>query len=324
MLHSLDAVAAKKKRKQSLAEGIRRINHSAPPAAPLAPADSAVAEMESPIHMIPLNEVLDMGSVPLEARPPETRVMRGSTSKKRKKLTARHASTTPLAHQNQQPLQSTTAPQTQPFHDMVMAFDAAASQLRHFDQSSSNKEQVYMAIGRFLYDANPLYELLKNVVEEVGEKNVVQCIDGMLEDFSKVGAINEIICNAKAITGFIYNSAFALNLMKRHLHGKDLLVPAETRAAMNFVTLKNMQQHKAKAFDPVSVDNIDIVDDWVVDRSALVSGQAEQSNWTEINQPVNNITSMGPSDDDEFESFIEGVDDEIIQGASRGTQEDDE
>lgn len=66
------------------------------------------------------------------------------------------------------------------------------------------------------------------------------------------------------------------------------------------------QQHKTKAFDPVSVDNINIVDDWVVDRSALISGQAEQSNWMEINQPVNNITSMGPSDDDEFESFIEG------------------
>ncbi|XP_052148295.1 uncharacterized protein LOC127767110 [Oryza glaberrima] len=713
MLHSLDAVAAKKKRKQSLAEGIRRITHSAPAAAasasPPAPADAA--EMESPIHMIPLNEVLDLGSVPLEETPPETREMKGSISKKRKKLAARQASTAPLAHQNQQPLQSTPAGLTQPFHQMVVAFDSAASQLRHFDQPGSNKEQVYMAIGRFLYDAgvsleavnsvyfqpmleavasaggkpeafsyhdfrgsilkksldevtaqlefykgswtrtgctlladewttdrgrtlinfsvycpegtmflksvdatdivvssDSLYELLKNVVEEVGEKNVVQvitnnseihavagkrlcetfptlfwsqcsfqCIDGMLEDFSKVGAINEIICNAKVITGFIYNSAFAFNLMKRHLHGKDLLVPAETRAAMNFVTLKNMynlkdsleamissdewihyllpkkpggvevtnlignlqfwsscaavvriteplvhllklvgsnkrpsmgyvyaglyqakaaikkelvrkndymaywdiidwrwnkdaprplhlagfflnplffdgvrggtsseifsgmldcierlvsdvkiqdkiqkelnvyrseaagdfrrqmairarrtlppaewwytyggacpnltrlavrilsqtcsakgcdrrhisfeqihdqrmnlferqrmhhltfvqynlrlqhrQQHKTKAFDPVSVDNIDIVDDWVVDRSALISGQAEQSNWTEINQPVNNITSMGPSDDDEFESFIEGVDDKMIQGASRGTQEDDE
>ncbi|CAM0877446.1 unnamed protein product [Alopecurus aequalis] len=456
--------------------------------------------------------------------------------------------------------------------------------------------------------SDALYELLKSVVEEVGHENVVQvitrnsevhaaagnmlgetfptlfwspcsflCIDGMLEDFSKVKAVSDIIGHAKAITGFIYNNAVALSLMNKYLHGKDLLVPAETRAAMNFVTLKNMyslkedllamvnsdewiynlcvvpknlggvetsnivnnlqiwsswavvvrateplvhllklvssnkrpamgyvyaglyqakaaikkelmrksdympywniidqrwdkhlprplhsagfflnplffdgirgdisngifsgmldcierlvsdvkiqdkiqkevnmyrkealgdfrrqiairarrtlppaewwytyggacpnltrlavrilsqtcsakgcdqthipfeqihdqrmnnferqrirhltfvqcnlrlqhrQQHKAKAFDPVSVDNIDIVDDWVVDRSAMSSGPTEQPNWMEISQPLNWVSPTGLGD--EFESFIEGVDDEMIQGASRGTQDDDD
>uniref|UniRef100_A0ACD6A2H7 Uncharacterized protein n=1 Tax=Avena sativa TaxID=4498 RepID=A0ACD6A2H7_AVESA len=453
-----------------------------------------------------------------------------------------------------------------------------------------------------------LYELLKSVVEEVGEGNVVQvitknsevhaaagkllgetfptlfwcpcsflCIDGMLEDFSNVKAVSDIIGHAKVITGFIYNNAVALSLMKKYLHGKDLLVPAETRAAMNFVTLKNMyslredlqamvnsdewiyslcvlpknlggvetsnivnnlqvwsswavvvrateslvhllklvssnkrpamgyvyaglykakaaikkelvrksdympywniidqrwdkhmprplhsagfflnplffdgirgdisngifsgmldcierlvsdvkiqdkiqmelnmyrkealgdfrrqiairarhtlppaewwytyggacpnltrlavrilsqtcsakgcdrthipfeqihdhrmnnferqrthdltfvqcnlrlqrrQQDKAKAFDPVSVDNIDIVDDWVVDRSAPLPEPTEQPNWMEINQPFNYVASAGPGD--EFESFIEGLDDEMIRGASQGTQDDDD
>jgi hypothetical protein len=123
--------------------------------------------------------------------------------------------------------------------------------------------------------SDALYELLKSVVEEVGEINVVQvitvnsevhaaagqmlgetfptlfwspcsfqCIDGMLEDFSNVKAVSDIIGHAKAITGFIYNNAVALTLMKKYLHGKDLLVPAETRAAMNFVTLKNMYSLK--------------------------------------------------------------------------------
>ncbi|KAM0865845.1 hypothetical protein ACQ4PT_043019 [Festuca glaucescens] len=454
--------------------------------------------------------------------------------------------------------------------------------------------------------SDTLYELLKSVVEEVGEINVVQvitknsevhaaagkmlgetfptlfwspcsflCIDGMLEDFSKVKAVSDIIGHAKAITGFIYNNAVALSLMKKYLHGKDLIVPAETRAAMNFVTLKNMytlkedlqamvnsdewiyslcvlpknpggvetsnivnnlqvwsswavvvrateplvhllklvdsnkrpamgyvyaglyqakaaikkelvrksdympywniidqrwdkqmprplhsagfflnplffdgirgdisnqifsgmldcierlvsdvkiqdkiqkelnmyrkdtvgdfrrqiairarrtlppaewwytyggacpnltrlavrilsqtcsakgcdrthipfeqihdqrmnnferqrirhltfvqcnlrlqhrQQYKAKAFDPISVDNIDIVDDWLVDRSALSSGPTEQRNWMDINQPFNWVAGLG----DEFESFIEGVADEIVQGASQGTQDDDD
>uniref|UniRef100_A0A0A9F590 BED-type domain-containing protein n=1 Tax=Arundo donax TaxID=35708 RepID=A0A0A9F590_ARUDO len=454
--------------------------------------------------------------------------------------------------------------------------------------------------------SDALFELLKSIVEEVGEKKVIQvitsnteihaaagkrlgetfptlfwspctfqCIDGMLEDFSKSGAINEIIGNAKAIMGFVYNSAFALNLMKKYLNGKDLLVPAETRAATSFVTLKNMyslketlqamvnsdewihyllpkkggievsnlvsnmqfwsscaaviriteplvhllklvgsnkrpamgyvyaglyqakaaikkelvrkndymaywniidwrwdnhtprplhsagfflnplffdgirgdisngifsgmldcierlvsdvkiqdkiqrelnmyrseaagdfrrqmavrsrrtlppaewwytyggtcpnltrlavrilsqtcsakgcdrshipfeqihdeslssferqrmhhltfvqynlrlqqrQQRKAKAFDPVSVDYIDIVDDWVMDRTALFPGPAEQPNWMEIIQPVIRTTSWEPNED-EFESFIEGVDDEMIQGAAQGIQEDDD
>jgi len=78
-----------------------------------------------------------------------------------------------------------------------------------------------------------------------------------------------------------------------------------------------------KTFDPVSVDHIDIVDDWVLDRPALFSGLAEQPNWMEINQSVSRITAREPNED-EFESFIEGVDDEMIQGAAQGIEEDDD
>ncbi|XP_062212864.1 uncharacterized protein LOC133913667 isoform X2 [Phragmites australis] len=683
MLRSLDAVAAKKMhRKLSSSLASHDIKRFANAGAETADATPPFAgETESPIHMIPLNEVLDFEPVPLEERPPESTETRtrGSVSKKKRKAA------------------------------VVMAVDAVAPTSGPFGSAALDKEQVCMAIGRFLYDAgvpleavnsvyfqpmleaiasaggrpealsyhdfrgrilkkslddvtaqleffkgswtrtgctvladewttdkgrtlinfsvycpegtmflksvdatgivassDALFELLKNIVEEVGKKKVVQvitnnseihaaagkkldetfptlfwspctfqCIDGMLEDFSKVGAISEIIGNAKAITGFVYNSTFALNLMKKYLHGKDLLVPAETRAAMNFVTLKNMysvketlqamvnsdewihfllpkkggievsnlvsslqfwsscaavvriteplvhllklvssnkrpamgyvyaglyqakaaikkelvskndymaywniidwrwdnhtprplhsagfflnplffdgirgdisngifsgmldcierlvsdvkiqdkiqrelnmyrseaagdfrrqmavrsrrtlppaewwytyggacpnltrlavrilsqtcsargcdrtfipfeqihderlnnferqrmhhltfvqynlrlqqrQQRKAKAFDPVSVDYIDIVDEWVVDRAALFPSPAEQPNWMEINQPVIRITSREPNED-EFESFTEGVDDEMIQRAAQGIQEDDD
>ncbi|KAL6638166.1 hypothetical protein ACP70R_025738 [Stipagrostis hirtigluma subsp. patula] len=717
MLRSLDAVAAKKKRKLSLTGDVRRFAHADAPSASNGTAATAAqlggSGTESPIHMIPLNEVLDFDPVPLEERPPESSEMRmrGTVGKKKRKAAASHAFTPPLGpHAQQPPLQPTTpAPQANALQQVVMAVDSVTHTSGPFGSAGLDKEQVCMAIGRFLYDAgvpleavnsvyfqpmleaiasaggrpevlsyhdfrgrilkkslddvtaqlefykgswtrtgcsvladewmtdkgrtlinfsvycpegtmflksvdatgivtspDALHELLKSIVEEVGEKNVVQvitnnseihavagkrlgetfptlfwspctfqCIDGMLEDFSKVGAISEIIGNAKAITGFVYNSAFALNLMKKYLHGKDLLVPAETRSAMNFVTLKNMyslkealqamvnsdewihflmpkkggievsnlvsnlqfwsscaavvriteplvhllklvgsnkrpamgyvyaglyqakaairkelvrkndymaywniidwrwdnhtprplhsagfflnplffdgirgeissgifsgmldcierlvsdvkiqdkiqrelnmyrseaagdfrrqmavrsrrtlppaewwytyggacpnltrlavrilsqtcsargcdrthipfeqihdermnsferqrmhyltfvqynlrlqqrQQRKVKAFDPISVDYIDIVDDWVVDRSALFSGPAEQPNWMEINQPVSRITSREPNED-EFESFIEGVDDEMIQGAARGIQEDDD
>ncbi|WOL14986.1 hypothetical protein Cni_G23767 [Canna indica] len=119
--------------------------------------------------------------------------------------------------------------------------------------------------------ADTLYELLKHVVEEVGERNVVQvitnyseihaaagsklsetfptlfwtscasqCIEAILEDIGKVNAIQEVIKNAKVITGFIYSHALVLNMMRNHTNGKDLILPCESQAAMNFITLKNM------------------------------------------------------------------------------------
>ncbi|KAL6894367.1 hypothetical protein ACP4OV_008465 [Aristida adscensionis] len=720
MLSSLDGFAAKKKRKLALAADARGFAHAAAPSASNGggaqlDAGAGTGGTESPIRMIPLNEVIDFGPVPvpLEQRPTgSTDVrMRGSVSKKKKKKAVSPAFTPSPAPQAHHPALQITAPapQANPLHQFAVAVDAVAPTSGTFGSAGLDKDQVSMAIGRFLYDAgvpleavnsvyfqpmleaiasargkpealsyhdfrgrilkkslddvtaqlefykgswtrtgcsvladewmtdkgrtlinfsvycpegtmflksvdatgivtssDALYELLNNIVKEVGEKNVVQVItnsseihadagkrlvetfptlfwspcafqsiNGMLEDFCKVGAISEIISNAKAITGFVYNNASALNLMKKYLQGKDLLVPAETRAAMNFVTLKNMyslkealqamvnsdewihlllpkkggievsnlvsslqfwsscaaviriteplvhllklvgsnkrpamgyvyaglyqakaairkelvrkndymaywniidwrwdkhtprplhsagfflnplffdgirgdmssgilsgmldcverlvsdvkiqdkiqrelhmyrseaagdfrrqmavrsrrtlppaewwytyggacpnltrlavrilsqtcsargfdrthipfeqihderinsfecqrmhhltfvqynlrlqqrQQRKAKAFDPVSVDYIDIVDDWVMDRSSLFSGPAEQPNWMEIDQPVSRITSREPSED-EFESFIEGVDDKMIQGAALGIQEDDD
>lgn len=377
MLRSLEAVAAKKMQ--------RKLAHALPPgdmrrfaAADASPA-SAAAATESPIHMIPLNEVLDFNPVPLqEQRPQIQETMRGSaTNKKKRKLTGNNASTPPpLTPQYRQQPHAPPTPQTNPLHQVVMAVDAVTPSSGYIGHPAPamDKEQVSMAVGRFLYDvgvpldavnsvyfqpmleaiasaggrpealsyhdfrgdilkrslddmtarleffrgswtrtgcsvladewitdkgrtlinfsvycpegtmflksvdatsivtsSDAMYELLKSIVEEVGEKKVVQvitnnseihaaagkklgetfptlfwspcsfqCLDGMLEDFSKVGAISGIISNAKAITGFVYNSTFALNLMKKYLQGKDLLVPAETRAAMNFVTLKNM------------------------------------------------------------------------------------
>lgn len=131
-----------------------------------------------------------------------------------------------------------------------------------------------------------LYELLKHVVEEVGEKNVVQvitnntenhvlasrrlteafptlfwspcafrCIDGMLEDIGKLEAISQIIESAKTITGFIYNNAAILNMMRKYTHGKDLVLAGETRAAVNFITLKSMANLKEELKAMVSSDD---------------------------------------------------------------------
>lgn len=116
-----------------------------------------------------------------------------------------------------------------------------------------------------------LYELLKEVVEEVGVQQVLQvltdsaehyieagkrltatfptvywtpcsarCIDLMLEDIGKFEWINAILEQAKSVTRFIYNHIVVLNMMRKYTYGKDLIQPAITRSATNFTILQSM------------------------------------------------------------------------------------
>ncbi|KAJ4978989.1 hypothetical protein NE237_009769 [Protea cynaroides] len=116
-----------------------------------------------------------------------------------------------------------------------------------------------------------LYELLKEVVEDVGVQNVMQvitdsgeqyieagkrltetfptiywtpcsarCIDLMLNDFGKFEWINVILEQAKSITTFVYNHLEVLNMMRGYTYGKDFIQPAITRSATNFTILQSM------------------------------------------------------------------------------------
>ncbi|KAL4325034.1 hypothetical protein GQ457_11G009230 [Hibiscus cannabinus] len=119
--------------------------------------------------------------------------------------------------------------------------------------------------------SDALYELLKQVVEEVGSKHVLQvitnceepyivagrrlaetfptlywtpcaahCVDLILEDFAKVEWINTIIEQARSITRFIYNHSVVLNMVRRYTFGNDIVELAATRSATNFTTLARM------------------------------------------------------------------------------------
>ncbi len=101
-------------------------------------------------------------------------------------------------------------------------------------------------------DAHLLFQLLDEVVEEVGVANVVQiitnnasnyvlagkmleekhktifwtpcvahCIDPMLEDIGKIYWVKNTVEHAKSITKYIYNHSWILNL-KRKQDGKDV------------------------------------------------------------------------------------------------------
>ncbi|KAK6933144.1 protein of unknown function DUF659 [Dillenia turbinata] len=125
--------------------------------------------------------------------------------------------------------------------------------------------------SHMLHSTTALYELLKDVVEEVGIENVLQVITNceehyrlagrrltntfptvywtpcatqslnlMFEDFSKVDWINAVLEQAKCITRFVYSHSFVLNMMRRFTFGNDLVVPESTSYATNFMTLKRM------------------------------------------------------------------------------------
>ncbi|PSR93126.1 Spore coat protein like [Actinidia chinensis var. chinensis] len=116
-----------------------------------------------------------------------------------------------------------------------------------------------------------LYELLKEVVEEVGMRNVLQvvtnaeeryavaakrltdalptvfwtpcaahCIDLILEDIKKLEWINTIFEQAKSVSRFIYNHSVVLNMMRRYTFGVDLVDIGATRITTDFMTLKRM------------------------------------------------------------------------------------
>ncbi|XVF23939.1 hypothetical protein REPUB_Repub13aG0083300 [Reevesia pubescens] len=131
--------------------------------------------------------------------------------------------------------------------------------------------------------SDALYELLKQVVEEVGFKHVLQvitngeeqyivagrrlaetfptlywtpcaahCADLILEDFAKLEWINAIIEQARSITRFIYNHSVVLNMARRYCFGNDIVEPAVTRSATNFATLKRMVDLKNNLHDMVT------------------------------------------------------------------------
>eukprot|EP00253_Pinus_taeda_P023136 PITA_23136 len=121
-----------------------------------------------------------------------------------------------------------------------------------------------------------LFQLLDEVVEEVGVANVVQvitdnasnyvlagklleekhktifwtpcathCIDLMLEDIGKLDWVKKTVDHAKSITKFIYNDSWILSLMRKHTGGRDIIRPAITRFATHFLTLQSMLlQHR--------------------------------------------------------------------------------
>lgn len=119
------------------------------------------------------------------------------------------------------------------------------------------------------------FELLDEFVEYVGEANVVQvisdngsnfklagkflqakrphlywtpctahCIDLMLEDIGKIPLVSRTLTRAVALTGYIYNHVFVLNMMRKFTKQANLVRAGKTRFATCYLTLKSIHKHK--------------------------------------------------------------------------------
>ncbi|KAL8171564.1 hypothetical protein V2J09_023368 [Rumex salicifolius] len=120
-----------------------------------------------------------------------------------------------------------------------------------------------------------LYELLKEVVEEVGVENVLQMITKneepyvgaskrlfetypslywapcavssialMLEDIEKLDWVTTILEQSKSMTRFIYNNNIVLNMTRSHTSGVDVVVPGDCVSITSFQTMKRILELK--------------------------------------------------------------------------------
>ncbi|KAL7200287.1 hypothetical protein ACSBR1_032251 [Camellia fascicularis] len=119
------------------------------------------------------------------------------------------------------------------------------------------------------------FGLLDKVVDEIGEQYVVQvvtdnelalkaagkmlmrkrkhlywtacsahCIDLMLKDIANKKSVAKVIEDGKTITNFIYNSGWVLDLMRKFTGGRELIRPAITRFAINFIAIESIVRYK--------------------------------------------------------------------------------
>ncbi|XP_038690056.1 uncharacterized protein LOC119988891 [Tripterygium wilfordii] len=126
-------------------------------------------------------------------------------------------------------------------------------------------------VSDIINSSDALYELLKQVVEEVGVRHVLQvitngeevymlagarltetfpglycvpcaahCLDLILDDFAKVSWMSSTIEKARSITRFVYNHSAVLNMVRKYTSGNDIVEPGDTSISTNFTTLKRL------------------------------------------------------------------------------------
>ncbi|KAE8668729.1 3-hydroxyisobutyryl-CoA hydrolase 1-like [Hibiscus syriacus] len=94
-----------------------------------------------------------------------------------------------------------------------------------------------------------LFIMLDDVVEEVGEKNVVQVVTDnasayVAADIGKISKVHVTLKRAMALNGFIYSRTGVVNMMRKFTGKRELVRTAITRFATAYITLHSIQVQK--------------------------------------------------------------------------------
>ena len=177
--------------------------------------------------------------------------------------------------------------------------------LKSVDASDNIKDNKY------------IYGLLKNVIKDVGEANVVQivtdngsafvkagkllmkkynlywtsraahCIDLMFEDIGKRESISDLITNAQKITNLIYNHGWLVAIMRK-VCGGDIVRPVATIFAKNYITLASLLKKRA------DLKKIFISDEWASNKLSrtIVGREVEGFMFNHPYWEVSNLMSI--------------------------------
>lgn len=73
-----------------------------------------------------------------------------------------------------------------------------------------------------------------------------QCLNLILEEFSKVDWVSRCMLQAQTITKFIYNNASMLDLMKQFTGGQELIKTGITKSISNFLSLQSLLKQRSR------------------------------------------------------------------------------
>ena len=79
----------------------------------------------------------------------------------------------------------------------------------------------------------------------LGPLCAAHCLNLILSDFGKEDLVKTTVAHASGITKYLYNHCFPLYLMRKFTKGHEILRPAQSRFATNFIALQSIYKHKA-------------------------------------------------------------------------------
>lgn len=157
--------------------------------------------------------------------------------------------------------------------------DNKSRALINFSVSSPSRIFFHKSVDASSYFKNTkcLADLFDSIIQDIGQEHIVQiimdnsfsytgisnhilqnyatifvspcasqCLNMILEEFSKVDWVNQCISQAQVISKFVYNYSPVLDLMRKLTGGQDIIRSGVTRPVSNFLSLQSMMKQKAR------------------------------------------------------------------------------